>query len=223
MIVEICVEGIASAIAAGVGGADRIELCENLAVGGVTPSLGTLAYAAQHVPSTIHALIRPRGGDFVYSRAELQVMTNDLELCQWQARGAVFGVLDESNRVNIAAMRALIKAARPKSITFHRAFDIVRDPIEALDTLIDLGVDRVLTSGRPGPARDSIDLLAKLVAHAGDRITILAGGSVTPGDLPALANAGIREAHIGSAACADGVCSQDRVAQIMAIARGLGV
>ncbi len=221
LVVEICVEGIASAIAAGEGGADRIELCENLAVGGLTPSIGTMMSASQNVGGTIHVLIRPRGGDFVYSAHELDVIKNDLQRITWEAGGVVLGVLDDHGRIDVGAMRSLIELARPKSVTFHRAFDVVRDPFEALEMLVDLGVDRVLTSGRPGAARDSIDLLARLVERAKDRITILAGGSIRAADLQMLASAGIKEVHIGSASCENGRTAAQRVAQLVACARSL--
>lgn len=224
MLVEICTEGVGSALAAGEGGADRVELCENLAVGGVTPSAGAIRVAAQYGRSAVHVLVRPRGGDFVYDDMERKAVREDVQITArlGGSRGVVLGVLDNTNRINMNVMRSLIKVARPMSVTFHRAFDVVRDPIEALEQLIELGVERVLTSGRPGAARDSIDLLAKLVEHARDRIVILAGGSITLDDLPALAGAGVREVHVGSAACEEGRVSAAKVAKLVQAARALG-
>lgn len=200
LVVEICAEGIASALAAAQGGADRIELCEHLSVGGVSPSAGTISVAVQQRRPPLHVLIRPRGGDFVYDAAEEQSMRHNIRAARaLGANGVVLGVLRGDRTIDVERTRSLIAEARPLRVTFHRAFDAVPDPIEALETLIDLGVSRLLTSGGASEAREGLDLLAKLVDRAADRITIMAGGRVTQDDLPALADAGLREVHVGSA------------------------
>jgi copper homeostasis protein len=224
MLLEICADGLNSAIAAGAGGADRVELCENLAAGGITPSAGAMSVAASDGRCPVHVLIRPRAGDFVYDAPEVRAMRRDIQTASrlGGTSGVVVGALDAQGRVDLALMRALIQAARPMSVTFHRAFDTVLDPLEALEQLIELGVERVLTSGRPGAARGSIDLLANLVQVARGRIMILAGGSITLADLPALAGAGIREVHVGSAAYDGGRVSASKVARLVHAARAVG-
>ena len=205
MRLEICVEGVASALAAASGGADRIELCENLTVGGVTPSAGAIAVASERSAIPVHVLIRPRGGDFRYDAAEMDAIRRDVETAiGLGAAGVVLGVLRADRTIDMARMAPLIAAARPASVTFHRAFDMIVDPDAAIDSLVALGVDRVLTSGGAATAREGLPTLARLVERAAGRITILAGGRVTARDLPAFASAGLREAHVGSAACREG-------------------
>ena len=148
----------------------------------------------------MHVLIRPRGGDFVYDAAEEQSMRHNIRAARaLGANGVVLGVLRADRTIDVERTRSLIAEARPLRVTFHRAFDAVPDPLEALETLIELGVSRLLTSGGASEAREGLDLLAKLVDRAADRITIMAGGRVTEEDLPALADAGVREVHVGSA------------------------
>jgi copper homeostasis protein len=220
LLVEICVEGLPNARRAMAGGADRVELCENLAIGGVTPSAGAIEVARRSSAVPVHVLIRPRGGDFVFDAAELDAMRRDIETARAAgAAGVVLGVLNRRDDVDAVAVSRLVTQARPLSVTFHRAFDHVRDPFAALDTLIGIGVDRVLTSGRPGAARDAIDRIARLVEHAAGRITLLAGGRVTEHDFAMLAAAGVREVHIGSAACVDGHTEAQRVAELVRMAR----
>ena len=216
LTVEICVEGLPAALAAGQGGADRIELCSHLAVGGVTPGPGDIAEACQRLHIPVHVLVRPRGGDFVYSALELAEMVRDVAYAREAgADGVVLGCLTPENTIDRLHLRELIQAAQPLSITFHKAFDQVVNPVQALETLVELGVNRILTSGRGKPARDDLPLLAELVHAAAGRLVILAGGSITPADFPALAAAGLHEVHLGSAACLDGQTSAQAVAQIM--------
>ena len=163
------------------GGADRIELCDNLAVGGTTPSAGTIAESCRRLSIPVHVLIRPRAGDFVYSEPEIAVMRHDIEVAKTLgAAGVVLGVLTrEAAQSTATRPRSSSHLARPLCVTFHKAFDQTREPLEALDTLIDLGVERVLTSGGRPTALEGIETLAKLVDHAGEKITVMAGGRLS--------------------------------------------
>jgi copper homeostasis protein len=222
VLVEICVEGIASALVAGEGGADRIELCENLAIGGVTPSAGTIAVACRELPLPVHVLIRPRGGDFVYSDAEYEVMMRDVAGAKLSgASGVVLGLLDPAGAVDIGRTARLVEAARPMSVTFHRAFDEVRGPFRALEDLIDLGVERVLTSGRAARASEGLGLLDELNRRARGKLILLPGGRVGAEDLPRLAGIGLREVHVGSAACVGGRTDAEKVRRLVEIAQAL--
>jgi copper homeostasis protein len=214
--VEICVEGLASALAAGVGGADRVELCEHLAVGGVTPSAGAIALACQSLNIPVHVLIRPKAGDFVVSEVEFEAMRHDLATARsLGAAGAVLGVLNPDGTVDEARTGVLVAEARPMTVTFHRAFDEVPDPFEALETLVALGIDRVLTSGQADSARAGIPVLAELHARAAGRIVVLAGGRIRSSDLQALVELGLDELHVGSAACEGGRTSVEAVRRVM--------
>lgn len=203
LTLEICVEGLASALAALEGGADRIELCETLAVGGVTPSAGAVTVACQHAAERpVQVLIRPRGGPFTATPDEWAAIEHDVRLARDRgAHGVVFGLLRADGTIDVERNAALVALARPMSVTFHRAFDATPDPHAALQTLIDLGIDRVLTTGGLGAPRVAVDRIAALVAQAAGRIIILAGGGVTAADFGPLAAVGVREVHIGSAAC----------------------
>jgi copper homeostasis protein len=181
MLFEICVEGIDGAVAAQEGGGDRIELCASLLEGGITPSFGMIRAALKLCWLPIHVILRPRGGDFLYSDAEFATMLDDAaELKKLNAAGMVIGCLTEDGRVDEERMRALIEAAQPLRVTCHRAFDMTRDPEEALETLIRCGVHRVLTSGQQARAVDAIPLLKKLNRQAKDRIIIMACGELAP-------------------------------------------
>jgi copper homeostasis protein len=201
--VEICVGDVESAIAAEAGGADRVELCDNLSVGGTTPSVGTIAEACRWLSIPVHVLIRPRAGDFVYAERELAVMRRDIEAAKaLGAAGIVLGVLDEQGDVDRDPTAALIALARPLSVTFHKAVDRVRDPFAALDALIAMGVDRVLTSGGRPSAIEGADTLRSLVDRAAGRIAVMAGGRLAVDHVEELIRAsGVREIHLGSAAC----------------------
>ena len=220
LLLEICVEGLADALEAGRGGADRIELCEHLAVGGVTPSSGAIGEASARSTVPLHVLIRPRGGDFRYDDPERAAMRRDVDVVKRQgAAGVVIGALTDSGAVDRGFMADLIARARPLSVTFHRAFDIVADFDRALDDLIALGVDRVLTSGGRGIAREGLPTLARLAARARGQIQILAGGKVTADDFEALAGVGIGEVHVGSAAQEHGRTDAKKVEELVAAAR----
>lgn len=200
--VEICVGDVESALAAQTGGADRVELCDNLAVGGTTPSAGAIAVADVCLSIPVHVIIRPRGGDFVIWPVDLDVMARDIQTAKdLGAAGIVLGALLPDGTLDRPALERLIALARPMSVTFHKAFDQTPDPLQALDDLINLGVDRVLTSGGRPTAREGAKLLAQLVDRGRGRIAIMAGGGLTLDDLePMVAKVGLRELHFGSAA-----------------------
>jgi len=184
MLFEICVEGVDGAVAAEVGGGDRIELCASLLEGGITPSFGTIRAALKLCWLPIHVILRPRGGDFLYSEAEFATMLDDTaELKKLNAAGMVIGCLTEDGRIDEDRMKALIEAAQPLRITCHRAFDMTRDPEEALEALIRCGVHRVLTSGQQSRAVDAIPLLKRLNSQAKDRIIIMTCGELSPDNI----------------------------------------
>ncbi len=197
---EVCVDSVESALAADRGGADRIELCSSLGVGGVTPSDGLVAETCDTVRLKVHVLIRPRPGDFAYSPQEMKVMERDIRRAQeLGAAGVVIGVLRDDRSVDVARTRALVDAARPMAVTFHRAFDETRQPFRALELIAGLGIQRILTSGQRPSAIDGIDLIRDLVDHAGGRIGILAGSGVNAMNVRQLVGeAGVREVHVGS-------------------------
>jgi copper homeostasis protein len=200
--VEICVGDVASAIAAESGGADRVELCDNLAVGGTTPSAGTIAESCRRLSIPVHVLIRPRAGDFIYSEPEIAVMRHDIAIAKsLGAAGVVLGVLTPFGSIDRELTAALIALARPLHVTFHKAFDQTHEPMQALDNLIALGVERVLTSGGRPTALEGIEALAKLVDRAGDRIAVMAGGRLSTSNLEAvIRQSRVNEVHLGSAA-----------------------
>jgi copper homeostasis protein len=159
--------------------AGRLELCGELLQGGVTPSAGLIEGVASKVKIPVCVLIRPRTGDFLYTDDEIDVMRRDVALCKsLGVAGVVFGALTSDGDVDVARMKALVELARPMSVTFHRAFDFTRDREWALDTLIDLGLDRVLTSGGAGTALEGASELSRLVHRAAERIAVMAGGAV---------------------------------------------
>ncbi len=198
--IEICLTGIESALAAQAGGADRIELCDNLAQGGTTPSLGMMSQVRQRLSIAVHVIIRPRGGDFCYSAAEFAVMRQDvLAAKEVGVAGVVLGILRPDGTIDQPRCQALIDLARPLSITFHRAFDMTPEPFAALDDLLELGVDRLLTSGQERTAVHGQSLIRQLHQRAGDRLAIMAGGGINAQNAPGLlAATGISELHAGS-------------------------
>jgi copper homeostasis protein len=203
--VEISLSGVESAIAAQKGDADRIELCENLLEGGTTPSLGMIAVVRNYLNIEMNVIIRPRGGDCCYSETEFEVMKRDVETAgEAGVDGVVIGILNPNGTVDEDRNKTLVDLAHPMSVTFHRAFDITRDPIEALDTLIDLGIDRVLTSGQAPSALEGLDLLTELSQYARGRIIIMAGAGITANNAKQIVErSGVAEIHVGSAAAKD--------------------
>ena len=197
---EVCVDSAEGAAAAEQGGAQRVELCSDLVEGGVTPSLGLIRVTRRLISIGLHVLIRPRGGDFVYSEGEYEVMCADiLAAREAGADGVVIGLLLPDGRIDGQRVGALVELAHPMSVTFHRAIDMSRDSSEALDDLILLGVERVLTSGRKPTALAGADCIARLVQQAAHRAVILAGGGVTAETLPVLlASTGVSEVHFSA-------------------------
>lgn len=197
LIIEVCIDSVESAIASEQGGANRVELCDNLLEGGTTPSAGAIALARQRIGITLQVMIRPRGGDFCYSELELAIMRHDIAVAkELGADGVVFGMLTPEGDIDVAQTRELIALARPLNVTFHRAFDMARDPYAALDTLIELGADRVLTTGQEPSVIEGLDLVADLVRRAAGRIIVMPGGAAAH-QLPKLiAATGAREYHM---------------------------
>lgn len=184
IVKEACVENFIEAQAMVAAGANRIELCENLAVGGTTPSYGTIKECLRKLSVPTLVMIRPRGGDFIYSEDEIDIMKNDILLCKdLGVKGVVFGVLTHENRIDIPLLKNLVDLAYPMEITFHKAIDEVEDPLEDLDTLIACKVTRVLTSGKGETALEGKELLNKMIEKAGDKISIVVAGRVTKDNL----------------------------------------
>lgn len=196
-ILEICAGSVESAIAARDGGAQRIELCAALEVGGVTPSAGLIAEARKVEGLTLNVIIRPRGGDFLYNEYEAACMEQDIRTCkQLGVDGVVIGALTPDGDIDTVLCKRLIAAANGMSITFHRAFDMCRDPKKALEELIAMGCDRVLTSGQAATAEAGIPLLKELVQQAGRRIIIMPGCGVNSNNAAAILSAtGATEIH----------------------------
>lgn len=177
--IEICANSIASCIAAQNGGAERVELCAGMSEGGTTPSYGEVITARERLNIQLHTIIRPRGGDFLYSKLEHQVMCKDIEIMyNIGVNGIVIGCLTKDGEVDMKQNKALITAAKGMSITFHRAFDMCKNPMESLEKIIDLGCHRILTSGQMTTAQQGTKLIQQLVQKANGRITIMPGGGI---------------------------------------------
>lgn len=176
---EICCDNYASAEAASLAGADRIELCSALSEGGVTPSIGIIQQVLTNLKIKVHVLIRPRGGDFLYSKAEIEVIKSDVEACKdWGVDGVVIGFLNPDGSIDKKTTFEMIELARPMKITFHRAFDMCKDPLRALEEIKELGVDYLLTSGQAPMAMDGTALISQLVKRAEGKIKIMPGSGV---------------------------------------------
>lgn len=197
MILEIAANSVASALAAEQGGADRVELCTALELGGLTPSHAQIALARDRLRIPLYVLIRPRAGDFLYDDLEWETMQRDIEACAaLGCDGVVLGVLDAEGNVDTPRCRALIAAAGKLGVTFHRAFDMSRDPVRALEDIIALGCERVLTSGAQASAVEGAALIRELVVQAGGRLAVMPGAGITAQNIAALAAAtGAREFH----------------------------
>ena len=197
---EICVDSVEAVTAARDAGADRVELCAALFEGGLTPSLGMIRQARRVAGIGLHIIIRPRGGDFLFDDDEIEIQLHDIEAAKREgADGVVIGLLSPTGTVDVERTRRLISAARPLSVTFHRAFDMTPDPWAALDTLIGLGVDRVLTSGQDTTVLEGVPLLAGLVRAAGDRIIVMPGGGLTDRNIArVVAETGCSEVHFAA-------------------------
>jgi copper homeostasis protein len=198
MIIEACVNSAISAIEAQAGGATRVELCENLHDGGTTPGAGSIIFARKHLAIGLFVMIRPRGGDFLYSDEEFEIMQEDVRMAKiLGADGVVFGILLPEGNIDLERMRVLAGLARPMGITCHRAFDMTADPFKALDDLISLGIDRVLTSGQQPTAPLGASLIRELVTRAAGRIIIMPGSGVKEHNVSALiSSTGVTEVHM---------------------------
>ena len=198
ILVEACVDSVASAVAAARGGANRLELCDALFDGGTTPSAGMIAACKAAVTIPVFVIIRPRGGGFVYSDAERDVMRRDVVAArELGADGVVIGGLGPNGTIDLPLVRMLVEAAHGLPVTFHRAFDLTPDLAAALDSLADAGVERVLTAGGAPTAIEGATVLAELVRRAGSRIVVMAGGGVREENVRKLiASSGVREVHV---------------------------
>ncbi|MGN2251171.1 copper homeostasis protein CutC [Frateuria sp. GZRe14] len=196
-LLEVAANSVASALAAQEGGAGRVELCAALELGGVTPSYAEIATARDRLTIPLYVLIRPRGGDFLYNDFECEVMLRDVEACAaLGCDGVVLGVLDAEGRVDHARCRALVGAAGRLGVTFHRAFDMVVDAAQALEAVIGLGCERVLSSGARTSAIDGAAALRALVEQAAGRLVVMPGAGVHAGNIATLARAtGASEFH----------------------------
>lgn len=176
---EICVDSAISALNAQSAGADRIELCDNLGEGGTTPGYGMIISARNNLSIGIHVLIRPRGGDFLYSDTEYDIMRRDIELCGENGiDGIVTGILLPDGTIDVERTARLIEFAYPMTATFHRAFDLCADPVRGIEDVIATGASRLLTSGQQNKALDAVELIRQLVIQAGERLIVMPGGGI---------------------------------------------
>jgi copper homeostasis protein len=196
-LLEVCIDAVDSAIAAQRGGADRVELCSNLPEGGVTPSAGLIAAVRQSISIDLHVMIRPRGGDFLYSEQELAAMERDIATAKNEgANAVVFGLLDCDGNVDVERTKRLVALASPLRTTFHRAFDMSADLFSSLRALQTTGVHRVLTSGGKQTAAEGIETIAQLVKTAGNAPAIIAGSGINTNNVrDLLEKTGAREIH----------------------------
>jgi len=197
VLLEVCVETTASAVAAELGGAHRVELCANLALAGLTPPHKLIEEVRRRISIPLHVLVHPRTGDFNYTLAEFESMKEEIPRAkQMGINGLVFGILNAENDVDGPRMRALVELARPLAVTFHRAFDEASDLPEALEAIVQIGADRILTSGGAANAEEGSPRLAQLVKQAAGRVTILACGTIRETNVRRIvATTGVREVH----------------------------
>jgi Uncharacterized protein involved in copper resistance len=197
-IIEICANSAQSCVEAEAGGATRVELCAAIPEGGTTPSYGEIK-TTQELTSNIdiNIIVRPRGGDFLYTEAEVRSMLHDIEMAkELGVHGVVVGCLTADGDIDVALLKRLVEAAGTLSVTFHRAFDVCRDPFAALEQIIEAGCDRILTSGQEDNAEKGIPLLSRLVEKAGDRIIIMPGCGVRENNIAKIeAETGAKEFH----------------------------
>jgi len=200
MKVEICTNSVQSAVYAQEGGANRIELCCNLKEGGLTPSAGTIELARKWLAIEVFVLIRPRIGDFCYTDIEMETMLKDIFVCKENGvDGVVLGILNKDHTIDMERTAKLIEAARPLQVTFHRAFDCLPNPTEGLEQLVELGVDRILTSGLATTAIAGQTIIKSLVQQANKRITILPGGGLNPLNISDFVKyTGVGEVHLSA-------------------------
>ncbi|HEX3820361.1 MAG TPA: copper homeostasis protein CutC [Candidatus Sulfotelmatobacter sp.] len=199
VLIEVCVDSVASAVAAERGGAERIELCSDLFEGGITPSAGLIESVRARISIGLHVIIRPRPGDFCYSEEEFQVMRRDIQIARdLQVDGMALGILDPAGKIDVRRTRQLVEMALPLNVTFHRAFDMTADVLQSLNDVCATGADRILTSGGAPDSTQGAEAIRQLVETAGDRITIMAGGGIRPPNAAAIVKrTGVREIHVG--------------------------
>lgn len=199
MIIEICANGYQSAMNAQKSGADRIELCSELAVGGLTPSYGLIKKIKDDLEIPVHVLVRPRSGNFTYSEEEFEIIKNDINICkQLGCEGIVSAVLNDDNTIDVARTKELVELSKPMSFTFHRAFDWVQNPIDELEQLITCNVNCILTSGQQNEAIKGLDLLKKLKDKAKNRIEIMPGGGVNINNILTFKKANFTQIHFSA-------------------------
>lgn len=198
---EVCVDSIESALAAQEGGADRIELCTNLYEGGTTPSAAVIELARKYLDLKIHVMIRPRGGDFLYSQLEFDIMKREIEVAnKLKADGVVFGILNEDGTIDINRTKELVELAKPMTVAFHRAFDMTRDPYKALEDVIQTGANILLTSGMMNEAPTGALLITSLIKRAKGRIRIMPGAGINKDNIKDMINiTGASEYHLTGA------------------------
>ncbi|MBC8109718.1 MAG: copper homeostasis protein CutC [Verrucomicrobia bacterium] len=188
MLLEIIATSVYDAFKAENAGANRIELVENLEAGGITPDYGTIILTKKYLKIPVFPMVRPRGGDFVYADDEFELMCADIEICKKAGcDGVVFGLLTRDNQVDTVRCKTLVALARPMEVTFHRAFDVVANAFESLEAIIELGFDRILTSGQANTAWEGRDLIADLIKKAGKRIVIMPGSGIRETNIADLA------------------------------------
>lgn len=184
MLREKCIGSFLEAVEAQKLGAERVELCDNLAEGGTTPSYGTIKMVVEKLDIPAFVIIRPRGGDFFYTPEEIEIMKDDIKLCkELGVKGVVIGALNRDKTINYEAIKEMVELAKPMSVTFHKAIDELKNPVAEVKKLAALGVNRILTSGTKATALEGQEVLREMVKEAGDDIIIIVAGSVTKDNL----------------------------------------
>lgn len=188
-ILEVCIDTVESGIIAESAGADRVELCDNLAEGGTTPSLGTARCAIRNLKIPVNIIIRPRGGDFLYTGFDFEIMEEEIHIAREEGvNGVVLGVLQANGHVDIERTARLVQLARPMQVTFHRAFDMTPDPFDALEEVIITGADRLLTSAHDNFVYNNARLLRELIERAAGRIIIMPGAGINENNIADIIN-----------------------------------
>ena len=189
MIKEACVESFEKALEAQSNGANRIELCENLAVGGTTPSYGTVKICLEKLNIPIFPMIRARGGNFVYSKDEIEIMKEDIKIFkELGVKGVVLGCLTSDNKIDLELTKELVDLAYPMEVTFHKSIDEILNPLDYIDDLVNIGIKRILTSGGEATALEGKDLINEMIKKSNGRLKIVVAGKVTKGNLNGLSN-----------------------------------
>ena len=189
MIKEACVESFEKALEAQSNGANRIELCENLAVGGTTPSYGTVKICLEKLNIPIFPMIRARGGNFIYSKDEIEIMKEDIKIFkELGVKGVVLGCLTSDNKIDLEFTKELVDLAYPMEVTFHKSIDEILNPLDYIDDLVNIGIKRILTSGGKATALEGKDLINEMIKKSNGRLKIVVAGKVTKENLNGLSN-----------------------------------